>query len=377
MAVGMDEERGDAGMMSRRCPPLPREALRFTKKKGVELALSEAHATERIETYLPNSRCFIHIGSLCWMCHRTGNALSVKCVVIGPGNIGRDLICKIRKSRLLDVGAVIDIHEGEGLKFARSLGYEVISEGVDAFRTPADCRIAFDCTSAPAHPHNYEVMKKYGITMIDLTPAAIGPFVVPCVNLGEHLDGDNVNLITCGGQATIPIVYAISRLTPVAYAEVVATIASESAGMGTRANIDEFTTTTRKGIELIGGANQGKAIIILNPAEPPITMRSTIYTLCPDLDAQQDKIRQSIHSIEREVQKYVPGYKVTIDPIFDECTTKWFGKTLRVETKIQVEGAGDYLPKYSGNLDIQNSAAVAIAERFADRWAAVLPDEGG
>jgi acetaldehyde dehydrogenase (acetylating) len=304
-------------------------------------------------------------------------SMSVKCVVIGPGNIGRDLICKIQKSRVLDVGVVIDIHEGEGLKFARSLGYETIAEGVDAFRTPGDCRIAFDCTSAHAHPHNYEVMRKFGITTIDLTPAAIGPFVVPCVNLGEHLDRDNVNLITCGGQATIPIVYAVSRLTPVAYAEIVATIASKSAGIGTRANIDEFTETTHKGIELIGGAKQGKAIIILNPAEPPITMRNTIYTLCLDLDAPQDEIRKSIQSIGREIQKYVPGYKVTIDPIFDECTTKWFGKTLRVETKIQVEGAGDYLPKYSGNLDLQNSAAVAIAERFADKWAAGLLVEGG
>lgn len=308
--------------------------------------------------------------------HEAGKTMTVKCVVIGPGNIGRDLICKIRKSPVIDVGAVIDIHEGEGLKFARSLGYEVISEGVDAFKAPGDCRIAFDCTSAHAHPHNYEVMKKYGITTIDLTPAAIGPFVVPCVNLGEHLDRDNVNLITCGGQATIPIVYAVSRLTPVAYAEIVATIASKSAGMGTRANIDEFTVTTRKGIELVGGARQGKAIIILNPAEPPITMRNTIYTLCPDLDAPQDMIEESIQSIEREIQRYVPGYSVTLGPIFDEYTTKSFGKTLRVETKIQVEGAGDYLPRYSGNLDLQNSAAIAVAERFVDRWAAGLPQGG-
>ncbi|MHA1839583.1 MAG: acetaldehyde dehydrogenase (acetylating), partial [Candidatus Ranarchaeia archaeon] len=241
-------------------------------------------------------------------------AEKTKCVVIGPGNIGRDLIYKIQKSPFLDVGYVIDIHEGEGLELARSLGYEGTPHGVDDFKESHGCKIAFDCTTAKAHLHNYEVMRRFGLTMVDLTPAAIGPFVVPCVNLGKHLDKDNVNLITCGGQATIPLVYAVSRVTPVRYGEIVATVASKSAGMGTRQNIDEFTVTTRIGIEKVGGALQGKAIVILNPAEPPITMRNTVYALCEDLQADPKAIRESIRDVEKRVQQYVPGYRVILGP---------------------------------------------------------------
>ena len=292
----------------------------------------------------------------------------IKCVIIGPGNIGRDLMYKIQRSPLLELGYVIDIHEGDGLKIAQNMGVEGTSKGIQSFKDPHGCQIAFDCTTAQSHPENYKIMRQHNITMIDLTPAAIGPFVVPSVNLIDHLDKDNVNLITCGGQATIPIVYAVSRVTPVKYGEIVATVASKSAGMGTRTNIDEFTVTTRRGIELVGGAKQAKAIVILNPAEPPITMRNTIYSLCDDLEADQDAITDSVYRIEKQIQAYVPGYKVILGPLFEIYTTKWFGKTLKVETKIEVEGAGDYLPKYSGNLDLQNSAAIAIAEQYVQKW---------
>jgi acetaldehyde dehydrogenase len=268
----------------------------------------------------------------------------------------------------LELGYVIDIHEGDGLNLARKMGIEGTPNGIESFKDPKGCQIAFDCTTADSHPKNYEIMQKHSITTIDLTPAAIGPFVVPSVNLKDHLDKDNVNLITCGGQATIPMMYAVSRITPVKYGEIVATVASKSAGMGTRTNIDEFTVTTRRGIELVGGAQEAKAIVILNPAEPPITMRNTIYSLCEDVNADRDAITESVNAMEKQVQSYVPGYKKILGPLFEVFETKWYGKTLKIEIKIEVEGAGDYLPKYSGNLDLQNSAAVAIAEQFVKKW---------
>jgi acetaldehyde dehydrogenase len=282
----------------------------------------------------------------------------VKVAIIGSGNIGTDLMLKLRRSNVLELTAMIGIDpDSDGLRRAKELGYEAIDTGIEGLLQQPDLAdIVFDATSAKAHLHHAELLKTAGKLAIDLTPAAVGPFVVPAVNLGSYLDQSNINMITCGGQATIPIVHAISRVCPVEYAEIVATISSKSAGPGTRANIDEFTETTAHGIERIGGANKGKAIIILNPAEPPILMRNTVYALVDEKLMDQAAIRRSIMEMVKSVQSYVPGYRLRTEPIFDGN---------KVTVFLEVEGAGDYLPKYAGNLDIMTSAAVKVGEEFA------------
>ena len=285
----------------------------------------------------------------------------IKCALIGPGNIGTDLLAKLQRSPVLDPVWMVGIDpESDGLKRAREMGIKTTSDGVDGLvpHMVADgVQIVFDATSAYVHAENSRKVNALGALMIDLTPAAIGPFCVPPVNLAEHVGkGEmNVNMVTCGGQATIPMVAAVSRVQPVAYGEIVATVSSKSAGPGTRKNIDEFTRTTASAVEKIGGAKKGKAIIILNPAEPPLIMRDTVHCLT-ETEPDQARITESIHAMIKEVQKYVPGYKLVNGPVFD-------GK--RVSVFLEVEGLGDYLPKYAGNLDIMTAAAARTAEMFA------------
>lgn len=282
----------------------------------------------------------------------------VKVAILGSGNIGTDLMMKLERSNILQLTTMIGIDpESDGLRRAKEKGYEVIDTGIKGFLERPDLAdIVFDATSAKAHIRHAKLLKEVGKQVLDLTPAAVGALVVPPVNLGEHIEVDNVNLITCGGQATIPIVHAIHRIKPVEYAEIVATISSKSAGPGTRANIDEFTQTTARGIEVIGGAKKGKAIIILNPAEPPILMRDTVYALVEEGNIEEDAIIQSIQDMVQTVQSYVPGYRLRTEPIIDGN---------KVTVFLEVEGAGDYLPKYSGNLDIMTAAAVKVAEELA------------
>ena len=278
----------------------------------------------------------------------------IKVGIIGPGNIGTDLMYKVIKSKNLQMHFMTGIVESEGLKRAESMGYKTSTNGVQAVADDPDVKIVFDATLASAHLKNAPVLKEAGKFAIDMTPAAVGPYVVPCVNLENLEDVDNFNMVTCGGQATIPIVEAINSVADVEYAEIVASISSKSAGPGTRASIDEFTQTTRKGLETIGGADKAKAIIVLNPAEPPIMMCNTIYTMVKNPD--EKKIIEAVNKRIEEVQKYTPGYQLRVPPIVDGN---------KVTVIIQVEGAGDFLPTYSGNLDIINSAAVAVAERIA------------
>jgi acetaldehyde dehydrogenase len=282
----------------------------------------------------------------------------IKVAVLGSGNIGTDLMLKLRRSEVLELTTMIGIDpDSDGLKRAKDLGYETISTGIKGFlERPELADIVFDATSAKAHIRHAKLLKEAGKIVLDLTPAAVGPFVIPPVNLDEHLEAGNINLITCGGQATIPIVHAINRISSVEYAEIVATISSNSAGPGTRANIDEFTRTTSKGIEQIGGAKKGKAIIILNPAEPPILMRDTVYALVEDGTMKEQEVVASILKMVKDVQTYVPGYHLRSEPIIEGN---------KVTVFIEVEGAGDYLPKYSGNLDIMTAAAVKVAEEMA------------
>jgi acetaldehyde/propanal dehydrogenase len=286
----------------------------------------------------------------------------IKCALIGPGNIGTDLLAKLQRSAVLEPVWMVGIDpESDGLKRAREMGIKTTAEGVDGLvpHMLADgVQIVFDATSAYVHADNSRKVNALGALMIDLTPAAIGPFCVPPVNLIEHVGkGEmNVNMVTCGGQATIPMVAAVSRVQPVAYGEIVATVSSKSAGPGTRKNIDEFTRTTASAVEKVGGAKKGKAIIILNPAEPPLIMRDTVHCLT-ESEPDQAKITESIHAMIKEVQKYVPGYKLVNGPVFD-------GK--RVSVFLEVEGLGDYLPKYAGNLDIMTAAAARTAEMFAE-----------
>jgi acetaldehyde dehydrogenase len=283
----------------------------------------------------------------------------VKVAILGSGNIGTDLMIKLGRSELLELTAVIGIDpQSDGLRRAREMGYAGVDTGIDGFLADPtlEADIVFDATSAKAHLYNAKVLKEAGIKVIDMTPAAVGPYVCAAVNIDEHLEKENINLITCGGQATIPMVHAVNRVSPVDYAEIVATISSKSAGPGTRANIDEFTETTSRAIEVVGGAKKGKAIMILNPAEPPIMMRDTVYTLVEEGKMDEEGIRKSIAEMTEVVQSYVPGYQLRTEPIFEENKVTIF---------IQVEGAGDYLPKYSGNLDIMTAAGVKIAEEFA------------
>ncbi len=286
----------------------------------------------------------------------------IKCALIGPGNIGTDLLAKLKRSPVLEPVWMVGIDpESDGLKRAREMGIKTTAEGVDGLipHMKADgVQIVFDATSAYVHAENSRKVNAEGALMIDLTPAAIGPFCVPPVNLVEHVGKRemNVNMVTCGGQATIPMVAAISRVQPVGYGEIVATVSSKSAGPGTRKNIDEFTRTTSGAIEKVGGAKKGKAIIIINPAEPPLIMRDTVHCLTED-EPDQEKITASIHDMIKEVQKYVPGYKLVNGPVFDGN---------RVSVFLEVEGLGDYLPKYAGNLDIMTAAAARTAEMFAE-----------
>lgn len=286
----------------------------------------------------------------------------IRCALIGSGNIGTDLIYKLKRSAVLEPVWMVGIDAAsEGLQRARDLGLKTTAEGVDGLlpHVKADgIQIAFDATSAYVHAENSRKLNALGVMMIDLTPAAIGPFCVPPVNLKQHLGRRemNVNMVTCGGQATIPMVAAVSQVQAVAYGEIVATVSSRSVGPGTRKNIDEFTRTTAGAVEKVGGAKKGKAIIIINPAEPPLIMRDTVHCLTVD-EPDRDKITASIHQMIREVQKYVPGYKLVNGPVFD-------GK--RVSVFMEVEGLGDYLPKYAGNLDIMTAAAARTAEMFAE-----------
>ncbi len=286
----------------------------------------------------------------------------IKCAVIGPGNIGTDLLAKLQRSAVLEPVWMVGIDAAsDGLVRARAMGIKTTADGVDGLLPHVladDVRIAFDATSAYVHAENSRKLNALGVMMIDLTPAAIGPFCVPPVNLRELIGKNemNVNMVTCGGQATIPMVAAISRVQPVAYGEIIATASSRSAGPGTRRNIDEFTRTTARAIREVGGAVKSKAIIVLNPAEPPIIMRDTVHCLT-ETAPDQEKITASVHAMIGEVQKYVPGYKLVNGPVFDGN---------RVSLFLEVEGLGDYLPKYAGNLDIMTAAAARTAEMFAE-----------
>ncbi|MGO2806785.1 MULTISPECIES: acetaldehyde dehydrogenase (acetylating) [Actinomycetes] len=292
--------------------------------------------------------------------------------IVGPGNIGTDLLKKLlRKSKNVEPIYMIGVDpESSGLKRAEELGVKASAEGVD-WLLAQDVKpdIVFEATSASAHQANAPRYREAGIHAIDLTPAAVGPYFCPSVNLDELETVDNVNLITCGGQATTPIISAVSRIVPVEYAEIVASISSRSAGPGTRANVDEFTETTAKALEVVGGAKKGKAIIILNPVEPPMKMRNTVYCSLPPEAAVpgelQDKIRASIAAMVDTVQGYVDGYRLTAEPQFDEAGEAWNGWG-RLTVLIEVTGAGDFLPDYAGNLDIITSAAVATADRYVD-----------
>jgi acetaldehyde dehydrogenase len=310
-----------------------------------------------------------------------------KVAIVGSGNIGTDLMFKImRLSSELEVSAMVGIDAAsDGIARARRLGVPTTTDGVDGFMTmPAfdSIEIIFDATSAKAHCANAEKLKRFDKLLIDLTPAAIGPFVVPAVNLDEHLDAGvrNLNMVTCGGQATIPMVAAVSAATPVRYAEIVASIASRSAAPGTRANIDEFTETTSHAIESVGKAARGKAIIILNPAEPPLIMRDTVFCLIGDAD--HDAIRRSVQQMVDQVNRYVPGYRLkqsvqfsalaAEDPFDTLIPPGGAPVTTKVSIFLEVEGAAHYLPAYAGNLDIMTSAALQVAETIATRKAALL-----
>jgi acetaldehyde dehydrogenase len=296
--------------------------------------------------------------------------------IVGSGNISTDLLYKLLRSDWLEPRWMIGIDpDSEGLARARKLGLETSHEGVDWLLAQAEKPdLVFEATSAYVHRAAAPRYAEAGITAIDLTPAAIGPGVVPPANLRKHLDAPNVNMVTCGGQATIPIVYAVFRAVAeqggaVPYAEIVASVASVSAGPGTRANIDEFTKTTAGGVETIGGANRGKAIIILNPADPPMIMRDTIFCAIPE-DADTDAIAASIRDVVAEVQTYVPGYRMLNEPQFDAPSLNSGGYAM-VTTFVEVEGAGDYLPPYAGNLDIMTAAATKVGEEIAKQAAAI------
>ncbi|GGG24818.1 acetaldehyde dehydrogenase 2 [Rhodococcoides trifolii] len=314
--------------------------------------------------------------------------IATRVAIIGSGNIGTDLMMKIGRSRVLEMGAMVGIDpDSDGLARARTLGVPVTHRGVeglielDGFD---EIDIVFDATSAKAHQANAARLEPLGKTMIDLTPAAIGPYVIPAVNLENHVDARNVNMVTCGGQATIPVVAAINRVVPVAYAEIVASIASRSAGPGTRANIDEFTETTSAAIETVGGAARGKAIIVLNPAEPPLIMRDTVFALVTDDNrgALTERIRESVSSMVADVSAYVPGYRlkqeIQVVAIPDDQPVETLladptdaRPTHQVSVFLEVEGAADYLPAFAGNLDIMTSAGIQVAERIAARKVAL------
>jgi acetaldehyde dehydrogenase len=306
----------------------------------------------------------------------TSSAKKIKVAIIGSGNIGTDLMIKVmRNSPVLEMAALVGIDpQSDGLARARRMGVEAVDTGLPGLaKLPVwnEIGIVFDATSAGAHKAHSDICQQAGKVMIDLTPAAVGPYVIPEVNGDAHLDAMNVNMVTCGGQATIPIVAAVSQVATVHYAEIVSSIASKSAGPGTRANIDEFTETTAKGIEKVGGAAKGKAIIILNPAEPPVMMRGTVYTLSSG--ASEDAIRASIQAMVEKVKAYVPGYRLKQEVQFERfgsnnpLTIPGIGsfEGLKTSTFLEVEGAAHYLPAYAGNLDIMTSAGLRTAEKIA------------
>ncbi|MBN3774665.1 acetaldehyde dehydrogenase (acetylating) [Burkholderia sp. Se-20378] len=290
----------------------------------------------------------------------------IRCALIGPGNIGTDLLAKLMRSPVLEPVWMVGIDpDSDGLKRARELGLKTTAEGVDGLlpHVQADgVQIAFDATSAYVHAENSRKLNALGVLMIDLTPAAIGPYCVPPVNLMDHIGSGemNVNMVTCGGQATIPMVCAVSRVQPVAYGEIVATVSSRSVGPGTRKNIDEFTRTTSAAVAQVGGAKAGKAIIVINPADPPLIMRDTVHCLT-ETAPDEARIVESVHAMIADVQRYVPGYRLVNGPVFDGN---------RVSIYLEVEGLGDYLPKYAGNLDIMTAAAARTAEMFAEEMLA-------
>lgn len=285
----------------------------------------------------------------------------LRAAIIGPGNIGTDLLIKMQRSPWIDPIWMVGIEDSDGIRRASDMGLKTTVEGVDGLLPHVvadDIHIAFDATSAYVHAENSRKLNALGVIMVDLTPAAIGPFCVPPVNLKQHAEKleMNVNMVTCGGQATIPMVAAVSKVQAVKYGEIIATVSSKSIGPGTRMNIDEFTRTTANGVEQVGGAKQGKAIIIINPAEPPLMMRDTIHCLT-EKEPDQAAIRASVDQMVREVQQYVPGYTLVNGPVFDGN---------RVSLFVEVEGLGDFLPKYAGNLDIMTAAALRTAELFAE-----------
>jgi acetaldehyde dehydrogenase len=284
----------------------------------------------------------------------------VKCAIVGSGNIGTDLLFKLRHDPYLEVALVVGVDpNSEGLALAKRWGAQTSSDGIEGFKQYAGLvDIVFEATSARIHAENAPVYKALGKIAIDLTPAAVGPIVVPSVNLDDAMNYDNVNLGTCGAQATAPIMHAISRVVAgVEYGEIVATIASKSAGPGTRANIDEFTQTTARTLVEVGGAGRGKAIIVMNPADPPIMMKNTVFAAVPP-NIDREAVQASIEEAVAGVQAYVPGYRLKTEPVFDEG---------RVTVFVEVEGAGAYLPKYAGNLDIETAAAVRVGQEFAKR----------
>jgi acetaldehyde dehydrogenase (acetylating) len=284
--------------------------------------------------------------------------------IIGPGNIGSDLMYKIMRSKYLELALMTGVVESEGIKRAANMGIKTSTAGVNAILEEPGITMVFDATGAQPHLKHAPLLKDAGKIAIDLTPAAVGPYVVPCVNLDEVKQEVNLNMVTCGGQATIPIVYAISRVAGAKYAEIVACIASKSAGPGTRQNIDEFTQTTAQALRVVGQAEKSKAIIVLNPAEPPIMMTNTVYVQVEKADL--NAITVSVNNIVKQISEYVPGYKLRVPPILDGD---------KVTVIVQVEGQGDFLPKYSGNLDIITSAAVATAEKMAQQFRGEAWDE--
>ncbi|WP_433066482.1 acetaldehyde dehydrogenase (acetylating) [Dactylosporangium sp. CS-033363] len=302
--------------------------------------------------------------------------MSAGAAIIGSGNIGTDLMVKLlRGSGVLEPLAMVGIDpESDGLARAARLGLATTADGVDGL-LKLDCfddvRVVFDATSAAAHRANAARLGEYDIRLVDLTPAAVGPYVVPAVNLGAHRGAANVNMVTCGGQATIPIVAAVASVVPVAYAEIVASIASRSAGPGTRANIDEFTETTARAIETVGGARRGKAIIVLNPADPPIIMRDTVCCLVALDGGAAGRVTAAVEAMVASVAAYVPGYRlkqpVQVEPLRDGVSTLAAGVTHQVTVLLEVEGAGHYLPAYAGNLDIMTAAAVRVGEGMVPR----------
>jgi len=285
----------------------------------------------------------------------------IRAAILGSGNIGTDLMYKLKRSHSLRPTIMAGIiPESEGLARARQQGLAITTDGIEGLLKQKDSfELVFDATTASAHKQHALMLRAAGKIAIDLTPAAVGPYVVPLVNLEEHVGEPNVNLVSCGGQATVPLVSAMRSASPVEYAEIVATIASKSAGPGTRQNIDEFTDTTARGLQRIGGASRGKAIIVLNPAEPPILMRNTIYGIVEESDPEE--LRKSIEAMVARIQEYVPGYRLRAKPLIEDFPGR---QQKKVTLYVEVEGAGDYLPQYAGNLDIMTSAAVKVGEEI-------------